>query len=139
METNIHNEPVVKSVDASIENCDVRTPNWIKAKNIKINFTERSLQDINSLSKAEDEKFTKLEVIDSIKSVLQADPRSNYRKQKCSDRLYYFSLWNKIHVTTWFDEQKINKNEKEHFVDETIAEVLKVSLLSNMQDLVIDQ
>ena len=123
---------MVKSVDASIENCDVRTPNWIKAKNIKINFTERSLQDINRLSKEEDEKFPELEVIDSIKSVLQADPRSNYRKQKCSDRLYYFSLWNKIHVTTWFDEQKINKNEKEHLVDETIAEVLKISLLSNM-------
>ena len=139
METNAHNKPVVKSVDASNENCDVRTPNWIKAKNIKINFTERSLQDIDSLCKAEDEKFTKLEVIDSIKSVLQADPRSNYRKQKCSDRLYYFSLWNTIHVTTWFDEQKVYKNGKEHFVGETIAEVLKISPLSNMQDLVIDQ
>ena len=139
METNVHNKLVVKSTDLSIENCDIRTPNWIKAKNIKINFTKRSLQDINKLSKEEDEKFTELEVIDSIKSVLQADPRSNYRKQKCSDRLYYFSLWNKIHVTTWFDEQKINQNDKEHFVGETIAEVLKISLLSNMQGLIVDQ
>ena len=38
----------------------------------------------------------------AIASLLKADPRSVYRRNKCSDRLYYFTL-DKVHVTCWFD------------------------------------
>ncbi|XP_035220251.1 tRNA (adenine(37)-N6)-methyltransferase-like isoform X2 [Stegodyphus dumicola] len=43
--------------------------------------------------------------------ILENDPRSVYRRQKCTDRLYYFYLDN-MHITCWFDEM--------------IAEVLRV-------------
>ena len=43
------------------------------------------------------------ELEQAITDVLKADPRSNYRRKKCSDRLYYFTIDN-AHVTAWFDE-----------------------------------
>ena len=44
--------------------------------------------------------------------VLQEDPRSNYRRDKCTDKLYFFTVDN-VKVTCWFDED--------------LAEVLKIS------------
>jgi len=38
----------------------------------------------------------------AIMNLLQADPRSVYRRNKCVDRLYFFTLDN-IHITAWFD------------------------------------
>ena len=69
----------------------------------------------------------KKQMIESIVSILHAEPRSSYRKQKCSDRLYFFTIKNTIHITAWFDEQY--KNNHEHNVNSqaaTLAEVLKV-------------
>lgn len=37
--------------------------------------------------------------------VLKNDPRSVYRKNQCSDRLYFFQF-NRIHITCWFDEEE---------------------------------
>ncbi|XP_014669685.1 PREDICTED: nef-associated protein 1-like [Priapulus caudatus] len=39
----------------------------------------------------------------SIAEILSADPRSVYRRQKCSDRLYYLTV-DAAHVTCWFDD-----------------------------------
>ncbi|CAL1290994.1 unnamed protein product [Larinioides sclopetarius] len=51
------------------------------------------------------------EAKEAITDVLKNDPRSVYRRTKCSDRLYYFFI-NHLHITCWFDE--------------SIAEVLRV-------------
>ena len=37
-----------------------------------------------------------------IRDVLRSDPRSVYRKTKCSDRMYFTSL-DGVHVTAWYD------------------------------------
>ena len=49
------------------------------------------------MSSAEDVKS-------AIVNILRNDPRSRYRKDKCSDRMYFFTI-DKIHVTTWFDTE----------------------------------
>ncbi len=51
--------------------------------------------------------------------ILAGDPRSLYRKDKCSDRLYFLEL-DGLHVTAWFDEDE-QGNE--------LAEVLRVRVL----------
>ena len=40
----------------------------------------------------------------AIKATLSNDPRSVYRRQKCTDKLYYFCV-DHVHVTCWFDEE----------------------------------
>ncbi|CAL4140255.1 unnamed protein product, partial [Meganyctiphanes norvegica] len=51
------------------------------------------------------------ELFEAICSVLKEDPRSIYRRQKCSSQLYFFTV-DTAHITVWFDQN--------------IAEVLKV-------------
>lgn len=41
------------------------------------------------------------ELKEAITSILSADPRSTYRRNSCSDRLYFFPLDN-AHITCWF-------------------------------------
>ena len=115
----------------SNENCAIKIPNWIESpENLKVFFTSRALEDIANIVKDKPQDapdIAQKQMIDSIVSILQADPRSNYRKQKCGDRLYFFTIKNTIHITAWFDEQY--KNNHEHNVNsqaETLAEVLKV-------------
>ena len=38
----------------------------------------------------------------AIRDVMRSDPRSVYRKTKCSDRMYFTSL-DGVHVTAWYD------------------------------------
>ena len=54
--------------------------------------------------------------ISLVSEILAGDPRSLYRKDKCSDRLYFLEL-DGLHVTAWFDEDA-QGNE--------LAEVLRV-------------
>ena len=39
----------------------------------------------------------------AIINLLKQDPRSVYRRNKCQDKLYFFTI-DTIHLTTWFDE-----------------------------------
>ena len=77
-------------------------------------------------SAAEDENFKLKYISDAesaIKTILQADPRSTYRRTKCNDRLYFCAV-DCMHVTAWFND------------DENIAEVLRVkpvALASQLQ------
>ena len=41
----------------------------------------------------------------AIINILVCDPRSSYRRKKCSDRLYYFTL-DSMHISAWFDEEE---------------------------------
>ncbi|CAH1780893.1 unnamed protein product [Owenia fusiformis] len=52
----------------------------------------------------------------AICEILQADPRSSYRRKNCTDSLYYFCVDN-AHVTCWFDGDMV--------------EVVKVKPISN--------
>lgn len=88
---------------------------------IQVEFTPRSLEQLNRfhsksfhtnrdcneekrdecpycfrLFRSNDE--SKRAIID----LMTADPRSVYRRKKCLDRLYYFTV-DTIHITAWFD------------------------------------
>ena len=39
----------------------------------------------------------------SISSILEADPRSPYRRRHCPDRLHFFT-YDCAHVTCWYDD-----------------------------------
>jgi hypothetical protein len=54
----------------------------------------------------------------AIVDILQADPRSVYRKTKCSDKLYFVTV-DKAHCTVWFEAD-------EEQSDREIVEVLRI-------------
>lgn len=56
------------------------------------------------------------EAREAIDNLLHADPRSVYRRNKCVDRLYYFTI-DSIHITAWFD------------IETNLVEVLKIKPL----------
>ncbi len=71
----------------------VQVPDWVENEvNLSVSLTNRALNQIGS----------NLALKKAIESVLQEDPRSNYRREKCQDKLYYFSVEN-FKVTCWFD------------------------------------
>lgn len=47
-----------------------------------------------------------IEAKQGIIEILQNDPRSIYRKNKCSDKLYFFTIDN-LHITSWFDDSVV--------------------------------
>ena len=61
------------------------------------------------------------ELREAIVTVLSEDPRSTYRRKKCSDRLYYCVV-DTAHLTSFFDEGMV--------------EVLRVSPIAFKQHLV---
>lgn len=114
---NVSTENIVNSISELL----IRSPNQLE-----VLFTERATKDI--------EKFHFpscnikceycLNFIDSsstakqaISGILQNDPRSVYRKNKCSDKLYFFEIDN-MHITCWFDDM--------------IAEVLRVKPINKV-------
>ena len=128
---NKSQDPAVINCYESNGNCAIKIPNWIETPgNLRVFFTRRALQDIANIvtDKPHDAPDKDQEqMVDSIVSILQADPRSNYRKQKCSDRLYFFTMKSTIHITAWFDER--HKNNRHHNVNnqvETFSDVFKV-------------
>ena len=94
---------------------DIQVPEWIdnKAENLKVNFTPRALKDLQNIPMETSTLGDQEALKEAIEDVLRADPRSNYRRDKCSDRLYYFGV-DKVNITAWFDED--------------IAEVLRIKL-----------
>lgn len=92
---------------------------WIKEPPIpllSVRFTSRAERQAEQLTSSHSEytvcEFTSPAHIKStLTEVLKADPRSAYRRNKCTDKLYYFAMGG-IHVTCWFDDN--------------VAEVLKI-------------
>ncbi|CAK8683399.1 unnamed protein product [Clavelina lepadiformis] len=102
---------------------DVESAEWIEKppiSDLTVLFTNRAEHNINNFQssvrseieiKSEFMALTDwhLEHIEPcdlrgvITDILKADPRSTYRRNKCSDRLYYFTIDN-AHVTAWFDD-----------------------------------
>ncbi len=77
------------------------------------NFKQNSLDPLFSLTFLKSPEDAKKAITD----ILEADPRSTYRRKKCIDRLYFFIL-DTLHITVWFDD-----------VDD-VAEVIRVMALS---------
>ena len=99
--------------------------NWIDGSvvsDVSVDFTDKSLQQLKSFH-ARDESnecqycLKHLKGFDdsknAISALLRADPRSVYRRTKCVDRLYYFTI-DSLHITCWFD------------IDTNVVEVLKI-------------
>ena len=127
--TSTNNEQFNLTLSQNSDTYAVKTPSWVQNKSLKVLFTQRSLNNIDSILQSGSVE-SKDELLASITSILQADPRSCYRKDKCSDRLYYFSLNKNIHITAWFDQQEVkNKLDSVNGDQEIVAEVLKVILL----------
>ena len=100
---------------------EVRIASWIVDKpDLQVTFTHRAEKNLAQLDTEKLSHLTSVEAVRrAIADILRADPRSNYRRQKCADRLYYFDVDN-VHVTCWFDISEDGHSE--------IAEVLKVTL-----------
>jgi hypothetical protein len=103
---------------------EVRIASWIVDKpDLHVTFTHRAEKNLAQL---DIDKLRHLSSVESVRraicDILRADPRSNYRRQKCFDRLYYFDV-DKVHVTCWFDTSEDGNSE--------IAEILKVEIKPN--------
>jgi len=83
----------------------VKVPQWIgnPEDNLIVIFSSRAeaqILDID-LNRLEWLK-SHTELRRAISDILSTDPRSVYRKTKCSDRMYFTNLDN-VHVTAWYD------------------------------------
>lgn len=92
----------------------------ISSHPLEVLFTERASKDLEKFHPSNHNEKCEYcldfingfsEAKQAIIEILQNDPRSVYRKNKCSDKLYFFEI-DKLHVTCWFDD--------------IIAEVLRV-------------
>lgn len=105
---------------------EVKIANWIESKpDLKVIFTARAEKNLAQFTGMVcDKKLSHIggeaELRRAICDILTADPRSNYRRDKCRDRLYYFSVDN-ANVTCWFDFDFEAAEEKTE-----IVEVLKI-------------
>ena len=82
---------------------EIKVPDWIQNdKTLKVQFTERALSSLANVP-LQNEFRCHQDIKQAITEVLEEDPRSNYRKEKCSDKLYFFSV-DYVKVTCWFDE-----------------------------------
>ncbi|XP_026696258.2 tRNA (adenine(37)-N6)-methyltransferase-like [Ciona intestinalis] len=116
----------ISTVESTNTDLDIQTAQWINeppVAEIEVQFTNRAFNDISRFKPNSGEWVLRFISPDNLKQaiidVLTADPRSSYRRQKCSDRLYYFTLDN-AHITAWFDDTN----------DQVIAEVLRIKPLS---------
>ena len=118
-------ESVDGQLDQSVDSTTDRSvAEWIREKPAlaHVRFTAMALRQVAAFSRQAPPPYKLALLADSsqltraIEDILRADPRSVYRRQKCSDRLYYFSV-DGAHVTAWFDD------------DENVAEVVRVKPL----------
>lgn len=89
---------------------DVKVADWIGAPPIKklaVRFTPSAEAQLAAFWPGQDHEH-ELEFLrdyeeahQAIEDILSADPRSVYRRNSCSDRLYYFTIDN-LHITSWF-------------------------------------
>lgn len=101
-----------ESSSMCLQRAEIKSAKWISEapiSKLSVLITDRAksqLQKFSKTSKNPDFKLKFLnsgeEALDAIRSILSEDPRSIYRRQKCGDSLYYFTV-DVLHVTCWFD------------------------------------
>lgn len=83
----------------------ISEPDWVKSSNfpdLKVNLTETAWEQLQNLKLSMYED--KQQFLNTIIELLRADPRSVYRKEKSSDRLFFTNV-DDVHVTAWFDDK----------------------------------
>lgn len=103
----------------------IELPTWAQApsiyeNNLTIRLTQRAANQLDSIFKQNPPKASLLTTpsrfLEVLWQLLAAEPRSRYRRDKCSDRLYFVQL-DGLHITAWFDDD--NGTE--------LAEVLRIT------------
>ena len=103
----------------------VRTPTWVNNSedNLTVLFGERAMKDLDQFPEESRSKLRQ-----TISVILSADPRcventqlpmlsklqmnnyfpfrSRYRRDRCSDRLYFFEVSDQAHITVWFEQDE---------------------------------
>ena len=82
---------------------DVSTPQWINnsEENLTVRFTPKALSGLRSIPRL-DGFDSPDQLHRAIQDILRGDPRSVYRRNRCDDRLYFFSVGG-AKCTAWFD------------------------------------
>ncbi|CAI9592432.1 unnamed protein product [Staurois parvus] len=93
--------------------CDSFVPNWVTESpvpKLKVRFTPHAEMELKQFQAACDNGgpsfryfYSFEEAKCAISTVLSADPRSVYRRNRCLDRLFYFTL-DTMHMTCWFGD-----------------------------------
>ncbi|XP_046576688.1 tRNA (adenine(37)-N6)-methyltransferase-like isoform X2 [Haliotis rubra] len=89
----------------------VKTADWISnVRKLRVRFTPTATEQLQRFSSDSPDSNYRLNLFScvgdveaAIQEVLNEDPRSVYRRQKCKDSLYFFSI-DTVHVTCWFDD-----------------------------------
>ena len=78
---------------------------YLHSLNTGVLFSSRAVRDLESIDAS---KFQWLkshaELRQALTDFLSADPRSVYRKNKCTDRMYFTTV-DSVHVTAWYDPE----------------------------------
>ena len=94
------------STSCEVSPGSVSCPAWLgeeKTEELRVIFSSRAEAALLQLDMSRCEWLKSPgEVRAAIKDILCSDPRSVYRKTKCSDRMYFTEL-DGLHVTAWFD------------------------------------
>ena len=105
----------------------VKVPDWARPtaifeNDLEVCFTRRACQQLESIFSEGRPSDALIQTTEHMArllvEVLRGDPRSRYRRNKCSDRLYFVEL-DGLHVTTWFDEIHGEKTS-------IVAEILRI-------------
>ena len=123
LETSDPNNEIRPTV---IESEPTDVPNgWVDGSvvsEVNVEFTPKSLEQLKRFHKSDETNKCDFclkhlkgfeDSKDAITNLLRADPRSVYRRTKCVDRLYYFTI-DSLHITSWFD------------IETNVVEVLKI-------------
>ncbi|XP_062617095.1 tRNA (adenine(37)-N6)-methyltransferase-like [Saccostrea cucullata] len=119
-----------ESQTQSFSSPEVKSAKWISdapVTKLCVTITERASSQLHRFSKSAINNDFRLKFLDSadealeaIRAILSEDPRSIYRRQKCEDNLYYFTV-DVLHVTCWFDDD--------------LVEIVRVQPISHAQHL----
>lgn len=104
-DTNIEDD-INDTVKGTIKT-EVKTPKWVgdPEENLSVIFSSRAEEDIEKLDISRLKWLqSKDEFRSAVCDILSSDPRSVYRKTKCSDRMYFTSL-DSVHVSAWYDPE----------------------------------
>ncbi|XP_061174769.1 tRNA (adenine(37)-N6)-methyltransferase-like [Saccostrea echinata] len=109
---NLNSEPLTQCSSSP----EVKSAKWISdapVTKLCVTITERANSQLQKFSKSAKNDEFRLKFLDSadealeaIRAILCEDPRSIYRRQKCVDNLYYFTV-DVLHVTCWFDDDLV--------------------------------
>lgn len=119
----------VVSLGDQLNHCPEVSSSWIPSvdRKLQVRFTQRALRQLGTFSKLAEQSHHRLVLLNNtgeakraIISMLTEDPRSIYRRHKCVDSLYFFTV-DRLHVTCWFDQ--------------SVAEIVRIQSVDEMSEL----